>query len=167
MHLPQHWIPSSTHSTVHIRPLLPPITPCIFPWHSYCTHHPSLLLISQTHNHTQLHDASLHTPSHKLNTLLQSHSIHTLLHGFLITQHSSSLLECMPLWICTLYSTLHLSMNTPYLTPSHHSNTDDAQDCTPFYTQHFLTLAHHSNTVGIWHCMPDWAHTLLRTDLVS
>ena len=162
-HLPQHWIPSSTHSTLHITPLLPSITPCICPWHSHYTHHPSLLLISQTHNHSQLH-TSLHTPSHKLNTLHQSHSIHSLLHDCLIIQFPSSLLDCMPLWTHTLYSTLHLSMNTPYLTPSHHSNTDDTQDCTPFYTQHVLTPAHHSNTAGTCYCMPDWSHTLLRTD---
>ena len=101
-HLPQHWIPSSTHSTLHITPLLPSITPCICPWHSHYTHHPSLLLISQTHNHSQLH-TSLHTPSHKLNTLHQSHSIHSLLHDCLIIQFPSSLLDCMPLCICTIF----------------------------------------------------------------
>ena len=110
MHLPQHWIPSSTHSTVHIRPLLPPITPCIFPWHSYCTHHPALLLISQTHNHSQLH-LSLNTPSlttqHStsitLNTLstawLSDHTVPffpTGLYASLITHY---VLLCISPWI--------------------------------------------------------------------
>ena len=102
IHPPQHWIPPSLHSTVHITPLFPPFTPYIIAWHSHYTHHPSLLPIPHRHNHSQLH-ISLNTPSHKLNTLHQSHSIHTLLHDFLSMQHPSSLLDCMPLSLHTMF----------------------------------------------------------------
>ena len=60
----------------------------------------------------------------QLNTLHQSHSIHNVLHDFLSMQH------VLPYWTVCLfqyapYSTFHPSMNTPSLTPSHHSNTAD------------------------------------------
>ena len=76
-HLPQHWIPSSTHRTVHITPLLPLFTPYIIAWHSHYTHHPSLFLISQTHNHSQLTYLSEYTitqTQHSTSITLNTHS---------------------------------------------------------------------------------------------
>ena len=88
----------------------------------------------------------IHHHSHR-TTLYSRHSIHNLLHNFLSMQH------VLPYWTVCLfeyapYSTFHPSMNTPSLTPSHHSNTDDAHHCTPCCIQYVCNPAHHSNTAG-------------------
>ena len=59
-----HWIVPLSLRTIYETPFLPTFTPYIIPWHSHYTHHPALPHIPhRDSNHTQLHDASLHTPS--------------------------------------------------------------------------------------------------------
>ena len=98
----QHWIPSSLHSTVDRTFLLPPFTPYIIANHSHYTHHPLLLLISQTHNHYQLHIA-LHTPSittqHSTSNTLNTQSTAWLSHY----AACSCILDWMPLWTHAIF----------------------------------------------------------------
>ena len=74
---PQHWIPPSLHSTVHITPLLPSFTPYIIAWHSHYTHHPALLPIPHRHNHSQLTYLSSYTITHN-STLYIKHTQYTI-----------------------------------------------------------------------------------------
>ena len=145
MHLPQHWIPSSLHSTVHITPLLPPFTPYIIAWHSHYTHHPALLLISQTHNHSQLH-LSLNTPSlttqHSTSNKLNTQSTAWL------SEYAacSSLLDCLPLGAHTIFyfPSLH-DYFIPHSRISFH-NRRDPRLYTILHTMYVCNPAHHSNT---------------------
>ena len=142
-----HWIVPLSLRTIYETPFLPTFTPCIIPWFSFSTHHPSMSHISQsTITLSSMMPLFIHHHSHR-TTLYSRHSIHNLLHNFLSMQH------VLPYWTVCLfeyapYSTFHPSMNTPSLTPSHHSNTDDAHHCTPCCIQYVCNPAHHSNTAG-------------------
>ena len=144
IHLPHDWNPPSLHRTIGWTPFLPLFTPCIIPWHSHFTHHPSFLHIS--HRHYHFHSSiPLCIHHHKeVNYIPNTQDTQSTacLYGY---SACSSLLDWMPLWTHThTMFHCHLSMNTPSLiteclfqdrqhwpTPGYHSIIKDTQDYLP------------------------------------
>ena len=118
IHLPHDWNPPSLHRTIGWTPFLPLFTPCIIPWHSHFTHHPSFLHIS--HRHYHFHSSiPLCIHHHKeVNYIPNTQDTQSTawLYGY---SACSSLLDWMPLWTHTHTHHVPLPSLHEYTIPHH------------------------------------------------